>query len=186
MPTKWKVVSLVLGAAWCLGISGARGDGGAVRWSGDAGPWLVTILTSPNPLVCGEVEVSVLAQDRLTGRLASEVQVRIAFTPAGATRSRSPRLASAEHGQNKLYQSASFQVATPGEAQIDVYLQHAEIAEQVGCAVQVGPAPDGPDGLTAWLLWPFVPIVAYSIRELRTLRRRTLTLGLPDPTGLGR
>jgi hypothetical protein len=178
---KRTILGLAIWALWCFGISSARGDGGVVRWSDDLGPWSVTILTSPNPLVCGEVEVSVLVQDR-HGRLARDVEVKIAVTPAGAAQPRSPRRASADHGPNKLYQSALFQIATPGEAQIDVFLQHHKTAEQISLSVTVGPTPEGSVDMVAWLFWPVLPILLYSIRELRSLWKRGHP---PDFAGMG-
>ena len=59
----------------------ARGDGGTVRISERAGPYRVTVFTSPSPLRAGPVDVSVLVQDGETGELATDVRVTVRAAP---------------------------------------------------------------------------------------------------------
>jgi hypothetical protein len=152
--------------------TGALADGGTVRLSEVIGDLRVTVLTSPVPLVCGQVEISVLVQDRESGGLRPDARVKIALTLTGSERQKAFRRAEGTHAVNKLYQSVVFQVATPGEARIEVQIEANGTLAKVECLTFIGPPRPGMDAYWAWLGWPAVPILLYSALELRRQRNR--------------
>lgn len=150
----------------------ALADGGTVRLSEEIGNLRVTVLTSPVPLVCGPVEISVLVQDRESGKLRPDARVKIALTPAGSERRKAFRRAEGTHAVNKLYQSVIFQVATPGEALVEVQVEGDGATVKVDCLAFVGPPRPGMNAYWAWIGWPAVPILIYSALEMRRQRNR--------------
>src|SRR6516165_4132235 len=80
----------------------ARGDGGAVRLSQQAGPYRVTVFTAPTPLRAGPVDVSVFVQDGTGGGALPDATVRVTLTRGGETLEAQ---ATHEAATNKLFQA---------------------------------------------------------------------------------
>src|SRR5262245_57509278 len=54
------VLSSAIG--YVLGITGAHADGGTVQFKKSAGPFSITVFTTPSPLRAGPVDISLMIQ----------------------------------------------------------------------------------------------------------------------------
>lgn len=89
-------------------------DGGRLRFSKTAGPFLVTLFTTPEPLTPGPADFSVMVQNAKTNDILSDAQIVLTLTsvdhPDQILR------AAATHGNatNRLLQAAEFDL--PGSS----------------------------------------------------------------------
>lgn len=176
MPAKWRKNFVLWACGWILLAvthSSARGDGGTVRISRDIGNWKVTVLTAPTPLVCGSLDVSVCVQDLATGRIIPDAKVKVRLMPTGPKGMQQSRWATQEHSTNKLYRSAIFVVATPGEVQIEAEVEQGARTAALECLAMVGPQSPGLSSLWIWIGWPILPIGLYIAVEIVRLRKLT-------------
>src|SRR5262245_4003621 len=90
-----------------LSATSVLADGGTLRVSRVAGPWRVSVFTSPTPLRAGTIDLSVLVQDAKTGQVRLGVPVRV-----WARQDDRDVEAVATHGQatNKLLQAAHLEL----------------------------------------------------------------------------
>ncbi len=157
----------------CLTTSIALGDGGTVRWSGVSGPYRVAVLTSPEPLRVGAVDVSVVVSDAHSGVEIRNARVAIQCAPPGRAGSVTCRTANRELSPTKLYQMASFDLDSAGqwglEIEIDAPLGRARVTTEL----IVSPAMPRWIDLAGWILLPLLPITLFTAREVRRSRRVT-------------
>lgn len=133
-------------------------DGGTIRLREASGPFVVTVFTGPEPLRVGQIDTSVLVQDRETGGVILDATVNLAFHPVTGG---SPRLFSrTTHGQagNKLLQAAMVNVPAPGWWAIQVYVCRGR--EEASLATKVLVMPAAPRWTT---IWPFLIIPPFGI-----------------------
>jgi hypothetical protein len=128
-------------AAACLWASAgpAFADGGTLRLTRAAGPFVVTLFTAPEPLVVGSADVSVLVQERSSAvvRLDATVALRVR-APDGTEQQ-----LQAVHATtgNRLLQSALVELSQPGRWQLTVEVRHgSEAAATVSTELLVGSA----------------------------------------------
>jgi hypothetical protein len=92
----------------------AHADGGRLRFSSPAGPFLVTLFTTPEPLTPGPADFSVMVQDAKSGEILPDAQVTFDLVsrddPAAALH------AAATHGiaTNRLLQAAELDLPRNG------------------------------------------------------------------------
>jgi hypothetical protein len=125
------VVRLLLAVLlWC-GV--ARADGGTLRLSRTAGPFLVSVFTAPEPLRVGRADVSVLVQKQVNGevQLGRAVALRLR-APDGAEQT---LRASHAMATNRLLQSAQLELSAPGQWHLEIMVDHAG---PVACELPVG------------------------------------------------
>jgi hypothetical protein len=149
-----------------VAATAARGDGGLLRLSQQAGPYRVAVFTDPTPLRAGPIDVSVLVQDAATGQPVLDVPVVVSLTNAGT------RLeVAADHAgaTNKLLYAANLELAEAGAWRLEVRVAAAEpVAVEIEAA---GSAPRWRQ-LWPWFTWPVVPVLLFALLEARRLRRR--------------
>ena len=123
--------SLLLIVLFC-GV--ARADGGALRVTRAAGPFVVSVFTAPEPLRVGRADVSVLVQSQANNEvlLGANVELRLRG-PDGAEQTLA---ASHAMATNRLLQSAQVELPSPGQWQLEVVVDHAAT---VACELPVGP-----------------------------------------------
>ncbi len=92
-----------------------RANGGTVRVSQHpSGPFLITVYTEPTPLRTGDIDVSVLLQDRETRATVRGAAVTVRARAVGHAGTGGTFSATREQATNKLFQSAKFAIRGPG------------------------------------------------------------------------
>jgi hypothetical protein len=149
----------------------ARGDGGVVRASEMAGPYRVTVFTSPTPLRAGVVDISVLVQDS-AGNTVPETSVRMHVMPAGQPGSETTHNATREAATNKLYQAAAAEL-TPGPWQVQVEVRGEQGSGTVRFEMEVGDAPPAWREMAFWIALPLLPVLLFLLVQwsMRTKSR---------------
>jgi len=95
-------------------------DGGRLRFSRTAGPFLVTLFTTPEPLTPGTVDFSVMVQDAKSGDILQDAQVTLDLTEADTTGDEIHAVASHGIAANRLLQAAEFDLPKSGVWRIHV------------------------------------------------------------------
>ena len=144
----------------------ARGDGGIVRASEPAGPYRVTVFTSPTPLRAGVVDISVLVQDS-GGNTVPDKRVRIQVMPAGQPGSETTHEATREAATNKLYQAAALEL-TPGMWQVRVDVSGEKGSGAVRFEMAVGEAPPAWREMAFWIALPLLPVLLFLLVQWST------------------
>jgi len=142
--------SLVIAAISMLTVD-ARADGGAVRWRGSAGAFIVTIFTSAAPVAAGPIDVSVLVQDRVDGAAILDGVVKLRATAASGVGDGYPMLeATATHdaATNKLLYATWIDVGA-GEWTVRVDVQRGDESSSIDVPLSVAPA-----GMRLAEYWP--------------------------------
>lgn len=131
---------------------GTQANGGQVRVSAErAGPYEVTVFTSPVPLRAGEIDVSVLLQRPGSPEIVEDARIKVVVTTAGGeTVGRFP--ATREQATNKLYYAAKFPLEQPGRYRIAVEISGPEGSGAVGFEAAVEPAASSA-WWRSWWLW---------------------------------
>lgn len=166
-------LALALMLAWPARL--ALANGGTIQVSRQpAGPYEITVQTSPSPIRVGEVDVSVLVQRAGADELVQDAQVTVTAEPVTArpgTASRSE--ATHEQATNKLFYAANVDLPTEGRWRIGVDVRHPTLgAGSVRFEVDASQASllDGPLLLLGLMLLPLLFVVQWR-RRSRSGRR---------------
>jgi len=154
----------------------AQADGGLMQLHQTAGPFVVTVFAAPSPPRVGQVEISVLAQNRGDGQAALDVEVFVRLRSAGGTIvvGRATREAS----RNKPLYSASMNLPEPGRWGLEVTIKQGKSADSaLGQLSVVAPRPLL---LSYWrsLSLPWVVISLFAMNQW--LKRRAASRGRGD------
>lgn len=151
-------------SGWCWA------DGGVVRAIERDGPFQVSAFTSPNPLVAGPVDLSVLVQDAATLAPVGQSQIEVAITPRSRAYGGVTLPATAEAATNKLFRACLVELE-PGWYDVVVRCDAAGKRGQVRFAIEVGAAPPQLATLWPWIAWPVVPVALFGVHQF-LLRRK--------------
>jgi hypothetical protein len=148
-----------------------RADGGLLRTRQEAGPFIVTVFTAPEPLRAGPVEVSVLVQSRggavLSGAVV-EVVLQSVTAPTELRRAR----ATHEAASNKLAQAAVVDLPAAGQWTLTVSVRSNTGTATVTCVLPVAPAPSRTRLILPWLLVPPGAMALFALHQ-RLKRQRS-------------
>ena len=101
-------------------------NGGTVRVSrAPAGPYLVSVMSSPTPLRTGEVDISVLVQDSAYD-VVPGTRVVVEAVPVDTAGETIRHAATRQQATNKFFVAAKFDVAAPGEWEFRVHIGEDE------------------------------------------------------------
>lgn len=143
----------------------ADADGGLMRVSETAGPYVITVFTAPTPLRVGSADVSVLVQsaaDRTTV-LDAAVEVRARSENTGSARqSRATRGAAT----NKLLYASAIELPAAGPWTVEVHVRGGHGSAAVACHVEVEPARSALGTYWPYFLAPFVVLAAYALHQM--------------------
>ncbi len=153
-----------------LAASSARGDGGTLRLSERAGPYRVSVFTSPEPLRVGPADVSVLVQDAGSGAPIADAVVRLTLSPADREGATLTSTATAEQAVNKLLRAAAVDLPAAGPWRIEVEVEGPGGPAHCGVAVMVAEPLPRWRQMWPWFTWPVVPIVLFVLHQLRRPR----------------
>jgi hypothetical protein len=156
----------------------AGADGGIVRVSEPAGPFVLTVFTTPTPLAVGSADVSVMVQDResLVPMLDARVALELTFAAGGREPTRVE--ATRARAANRLLYAATVALPAAGEWRLEATAEAHGARGQVACRLPV--EAGGPRVLAYWP-WLVLPPLAVALFALnhRLARRQ----GLHRPSG---
>lgn len=168
-PRKRALLSLVLalalpGAAWA--------DGGLVRVSRAAGPFTVSVFTSPTPLRAGPIDVSVLVQRLGDGAVVDEATVTVTLRArdGGAPPVSGP--ATRAQAINKLLYAALLELPAAGAWDVDVAVERQGATAALSFPVDAAPPLPPWRAYWAYLALPFAGIAVYALHQWLALRRQ--------------
>lgn len=115
------VLLLILGTAILLAAPLVLANGGTMQVASEpVGPYELTVFTSPNPVLVGTLDVSVLVQHVGAGELVQGVRVTVTAEPTGHPGPARTFEATREQATNKLFLAAKFDLPTEGRWRIGV------------------------------------------------------------------
>jgi hypothetical protein len=161
------------------------GDGGSLRLSQQSGDLQISVFTSPAVLRCGAMDVSVLMQDAVTGKVRADVPAMVRLTRIDDRNGAQPtdaleQLATTAAATNKLFRAATFDVPRSGNWRCSVSLnsdslgatENDDHGEPLGFELAVGPPAPAWLELAPWIGWPFALIVLFLIHQRLASRAR--------------
>ncbi|MFZ0589299.1 MAG: hypothetical protein WAM39_02335 [Bryobacteraceae bacterium] len=148
-------------------------DGGNVQMRKEAGGLIITVFTSPAPLAAGQVDLSVLVQNRdglepvldadpsvLLRRDASSTEIR-----ARATR---------EQAQNKLLYAAPLTLTQSGRWHVSVTARHKGSRAEIAGEIEVPPGRMMARFYLGYIAFPPLVITVFLTREWLIRRKANL------------
>ncbi len=146
-------------------------DGGTLRASGRCGDSQVSVFTSPAAPRCGIIDISVLTQEALTGKVHIEVPATIKLTKIDTDNKTQPialeQITTTSAATNKLFRAAQFNVPEAGPWHVTVALNDPSMrsASQDTQPLQfdlvVSPPPAPWLSLAPWIGWPFGVVLLF-------------------------
>jgi hypothetical protein len=141
----------------------AVADGGLVRVSQPAGPFVLTVFTTPTPLSVGRADVSVMVQDRrsLAPLLDARVSLELTFAAGG----REPLRVEATRARaaNRLLYAATVMLPAAGEWRLRARAEGQGTHGEVACRL---PVEAGRPRVLAYWPWLVVPPLAVALFAL--------------------
>lgn len=158
--------ALVLGLAALACTQAAHADGGRLRFRKRAGPFIVTLFTTPDPLTRGRADFSVAVERADQSGLVEDADVT--FILQTADRRSHPLVLHASHAEatSKWLEAANFQIPDRGLWQVTVVVRRGNQVGQCSGTVPVGAA--GPRDL----LWDVLPVPLVGLFLLVHWRRK--------------
>ena len=106
-----QILLLFFCVSLCCVSSVARGDGGAVVFSGESGPLRVTMFVEPVPPRVGLIDLSLLVQDRTSLEAIEAYTAFVTLTRAdSATVEEHEASMSRNEATNRLFQAATVEI----------------------------------------------------------------------------
>ena len=160
---------LLIAITGFAGIIQAHADGGTVQFEKSAGPFVITVFTTPSPLRAGPVDISLMIQSRDSQQPVLDCQALVQLRKEAAINIRSE--ATHEAAQNKLLYAAPVNVPEPGPWELKVAIQHGDDSINVSGEITVAPA--NPVLLVYWrsLILPPLLISLFAVNQW--LKRRS-------------
>ena len=157
-----RAVLLVL--AVLIGVQAARADGGRLRFRQPAGPFIVTLFTTPDPLTQGRADFSVAVERAGQPGLVENADVQLILTPATGR----PIVLHASHAAatSKWLQAANFSLPARGLWRVTVMVRSGVQRGQCSGTVSVGAAG------TRDLTWDVLPVPLFGLFLLLHQRRK--------------
>lgn len=155
----------------------ARANGGIIRLAQErAGPYELTVMTSPSPIRVGSVDVSAMVERAGTGELVQEARVVVTAEPIGHAGTSGMFEATRERATNKLFYAADVQLPTDGRWRIGVQVSGRLGEGAVSFEVEASP-PSLFDNPMLVLLLAVLPIGVILWWLSRARPRRMLMAG---------
>jgi len=123
-----------------LSASHAFGDGGRLRFHEQAGPFTITLFTSPDPIREGQADFSVAVERPGVSGIIEDANVTLILTPADGKSGRLVLHTSHSAATNRLLQAANFNLPASGFWRVTVNVQQGTDVGQCSGVVEVVPA----------------------------------------------
>jgi hypothetical protein len=147
----------------------AHADGGAVQFERAAGPFVITVFTTPSPLRAGPVDISLMVQDRDSQQPVLDCQALVQLRKEGATSIRSE--ATHEAAQNKLLYAAQVKVPESGLWELEVAIQRGD--DSINVVGEIIVASSVPVLLVYWRSLALPPLFISLFAVNQWLKRRS-------------
>jgi hypothetical protein len=153
----------------------AHADGGRLRLHAPAGPFVVTLFTTPDPLRADDADFSVALERASSGALVSDADITLILTPAAeGERGRIELQATRAAATSAFMQAADVKLPHPGSWKVTVAVRQG--SESGECSTTLDVLPKSPlGGQIFWeiMLVPFlIGLFAIHQRLKRNQRRR--------------
>jgi len=165
---------LLIAIAWSARIMPALADGGTVQFEKPAGPFVITVFTTPSPLRAGPVDISLMVQDRENRQPVLDCQALVQLRKEGAMSVRSG--ATHEAAQNKLLYAAQVNLSEPGPWELEVAIEHG--SDSINVAGQIAVAASAPVLLVYWRSLALPPLFISLFALNQWLKRRSVKGGI--------
>jgi hypothetical protein len=142
---------LLIGLLCLLCARMARADGGRLRFREPAGPFVVTLFTTPDPLTRGRADFSVAVERAGEPGLVEDAQVDLVLTRADG-QGRLVVHASHAAATSKWLQAANFSLPAAGRWNVTVRVRRASESGECSGEVRVGAG-----GAQDWM-WDVLPV----------------------------
>jgi hypothetical protein len=164
---------LVCALAVVLPSSPTIADGGTVRLMQAAGPFTITLFTTPAALGVGLADVSVLVQSRASSAALLDARVSITTVPPPASRAL-PVTVEATHAAatNKLLYAATVAMPVPGSWTVRVAVSDGGEPAEVSCELPVAPAAAELARIWPYLAIPPLAVALFALHQWLAARRR--------------
>ena len=159
---------LLIATAWIAGIIRAHADGGAVQFEKSAGPFVITVFTTPSPLRAGAVDLSLMIQSRDSQQPVLDCKAVIQLRKEDALGIRSE--ATREAAQNKLLYAAPVNIPEAGLWELEVAIQRGD--DSISIAGEIIVAPANPVLLVYWRSLALPPLFISLFAVNQWLKRR--------------
>lgn len=156
---------LLIAIAWF----GAHADGGAVQFEKPAGPFIITVFTTPTPLRAGSVDISLMIQNRENRQPVLDCQALVQLRKEGAMSIRSE--ATHEAAQNKLLYAAQVNVPEPGIWGLETAIKHGD--DSIDVVGEINVAPSNSVLLGYWRSLALPPLFVSLFAVNQWLKRRS-------------
>jgi hypothetical protein len=148
----------------------AFADGGLLRASETAGPFIITVFSSPTPLRAGPADISVMVQERDTGAPALDAQVTVTAQRSGD--GLQPVVAAATRAQatNKLLYAALVDLTAAGSWDLHVTVNRDTATARITTTLAVGPPLPRLLAFWPYLALPPAAILLFALHQWLRLR----------------
>jgi hypothetical protein len=153
----------------------ARGDGGTIRLSELNGSYQITVFTSPTPLRAGLVDVSVLVQDRASGKPIQNAEVTVRAMQLDSQDQSLAVPATTDAATNKLLHAAIFELPEAGQWTIGVMVNGRSGQAQVQFDSDVAAPLPRWVSLWPWITWPGLVVIFFGMHQWLVHRRMRQT-----------
>jgi hypothetical protein len=146
-------------------------DGGTLRASGRYDDFQVSVFTSPSIPRCGIIDISVLTQDALSGKIRTDIPATIKLTKADAGSDAQPitleQITTTSAATNKLFRATQFNVPEAGPWHVAVAINDPSNqptlhnTQPLQFDVIVSPPPPAWLTLAPWIGWPFGVVLLF-------------------------
>jgi hypothetical protein len=148
-----------------------RADGGRLRFSKPAGPFIVTLFTTPEPLTPGTADFSVMVQDRVGGQVISNADVELRWvSPDGRILSASAKRGAAV---NQLLEAAEVNLPTAGVWRVAIEIRDGDRAATCDAEITV---ERGSRKTTLIWIFTLLPALAIALFVLHQRQKHVVRL----------
>ncbi len=154
----WLYVLLVV-------ISGtsAHADGGRLRFSKTAGPFLITLFTTPEPLTPGPADFSVMVQDAVTGQILPDAVVTLQLDEQDGRTIRA--IADHHRATNQLMQAAALSLPSVGSFRLHLVVRDASREASTDSSLIVQPGSRTAPLIWTFALLPFLAVLLFALQQ---------------------
>ena len=153
-------------------LAPAFGDGGTLRVWERQGRYEIAVFTSPNPLVAGPVDISVLILDSRSGDPVRDAKVIVKIEPLGRPGEAVSHPATTEAATNKLLLVAVFELPKPGSWLVEIAIDGMRDSAPLRFKMEAAGGPPEWMAFWPWVCWPAPVILLYGIHQ-RLVWRKT-------------
>ncbi|QHN02588.1 hypothetical protein FTO74_03780 [Granulicella sp. WH15] len=155
-------------AAALLFVMPAHGDGGRVQMHASAGPYMVTLFSTPDTLTTGPADLSIGVEDAATGEFITDAEVRLTLNQLDAAPA-NKIVAQTAHGSSArgILQAAQITFPRPGRWRITIDVNRKGRTGQCTTDLTVGTAHQQTYEIWATVSTPLLICLLFVIHERR-------------------